>query len=110
MKSVSALSASEPASSGLHELQRRIQLDEALALEPAGPGSWRVCDSRIPSGHDRFLGFVEERNDTFEVMQKFDEFIWSTFPTMRAALDHIVATSETALLRFFPLDSRTVRG
>jgi hypothetical protein len=93
MTRVPVLSRPDPAWSGLRELQRRIQLDEALLLEPAGPGSWRVCDGRIPTGDGRFLGFIDERDGTFEVMQLAADFVWSTFPSMRAALDHIVATS-----------------
>lgn len=66
------------------------ELDEALYLEPAGPLAWRVCDSRIARGHRRFLAFVEQKVDTFEVMQIADDFLWTSFPTMRAALDHVV--------------------
>jgi hypothetical protein len=98
MTSVPVLSDPDPARSGLRELQRRIQLDEALLLEPATPGSWRVCDGRIPTGDGRFLGFIDERDGAFEVMQFADDFVWSTFPTMRAALDYIVATSTAVQL------------
>lgn len=98
MTSVPVLSPSEPAWSGLREIQRRIQLDEALVLDPAASGSWRVCDGRIPAGNGRFLAFVEERDGQFEVMQISEDFVWSTFPSMRAALDHIVATSPTVLV------------
>ena len=98
MTSVPVLSAPDPAWSGLRELQRRIQLDEALLLEPAAPGSWRVCDGRIPRGDGRFLAFIDERDGAFEVMPLADDFVWSTFPTLRAALDHIVATSPAVLL------------
>jgi hypothetical protein len=98
MTNVSGLSPSDPAWSGLRELQRRIQLDEALVLEPVAPGSWRVCDARVPIGSGRFLGFVEVRDGAFEVMQVADDFVWSTLPTMRAALDHIVVTSPAVLL------------
>jgi len=75
------------------EARRVRELDEALLLEQVGSGSWRVCDSRIATGHERFLGFVDQKDDGFEVMQLADCFVWSVFPTMRAALRHIVATN-----------------
>lgn len=75
-------------------LRRQLDdLDEALLLEPAGPSSWRVCDGRIARGHGRFLAFVERTADTFEVMQIADDFVWTSFSTMRAALDHVVETN-----------------
>lgn len=73
--------------------QLRERLDEALTLEHVSGRAWRVCDSRYPAGAaERFLGFVEERNALFEVMQVTETFIWTSFDTMRGALDHIVAT------------------
>lgn len=82
-------------------LQReRGALDEALLLESAGSSCWRVCDSRIPCGEGRFLAFVEHKDDVFEVMQIADDFLWSAFPTMHAALTHIADTnSDIAPLR-----------
>ena len=72
--------------------QQFDQLDEALLLERAGPSSWRVCDGRIARGQGRFLAFVDRKAETFEVMQIADDFVWASFPTMRAALDHVVET------------------
>lgn len=76
--------------SDIAALRSLDELDEALYLEPAGPSSWRVCDGRIARGQGRFLAFVEQKVDTFEVMQIADDFLWTSFPTMRAALDHVV--------------------
>ena len=78
-----------------NDRERRARLDEALLLEHVSGAAWRVCDSRYPAGSDgRFLGFVEERNGLFEVMQIAETFIWTSFESMRAAVDHIVATNE----------------
>jgi len=98
MTSVPVRFSPDTAWSGLRELQRRIQLDEALLLEPVAPGSWRVCDARVAAGDGRFLGFVDERDGAFEVIQLAEDFVSSTFPSMRAALDHIVATSPAVVL------------
>jgi hypothetical protein len=75
------------------ETQRRLRLIEALVLERAAERAWRVCDSRIATGPDRFLAFVEEKTCGFEVMQVADRFVWSVFATMPAALDYIVISS-----------------
>lgn len=73
------------------------QLDDALSLEQAGPSSWRVCDGRIARGQGRFLAFIDRKGDTFEVMQIANDFVWASFPTMRAALDHVVETYSARL-------------
>jgi len=74
--------------------QRRELLNEAIVLEHVSGRAWRVCDSRCPAGADgRFLGFVEERDGMFDVMQITETFIWTSFDSMRSALNHIVATN-----------------
>jgi len=83
--------------SGVHERQRREALDEALVLEPAGAGLWRVCDGRVTTGPGRLLALIEEKAGSFEIMQWADEFVWSSFPTMRAALTHVVMTDAEVL-------------
>jgi hypothetical protein len=71
----------------------RHLFDEALVLEPVSPYSWRVCDSRVPEGTaGRMVAFVDERAGQFEVMQIADKFVWETFETMDAALQHISAS------------------
>lgn len=71
---------------------RRARLAAALLLEIAAPGAWRVCDGRVDQGNGRFLAFIEIKPDGFEVMQLAEDFVWSTFPTLQAALSHIVET------------------
>ena len=89
------LPVTPPTAEGMR--QPHDQLDEALLLEQAGPSSWRVCDGRIARGQGRFLAFVDRKGDTFEVMQIADDFVWASFPTMRAALDHVVETYSARL-------------
>lgn len=93
-------SATIPSANGTSaiERERRDRLDDALVLEPAAPNSWRVCDSRISARADRILAFVEDKDGVFEVMQIADAFVWSTFPTMRAALTHVVLTNNAVIL------------
>jgi hypothetical protein len=82
----------------LVERWRFSELDEALELEPVSPVSWRVCDGRVTAGPGRLLGFVQERQGTFEVMQVADRFIWTMFPTMQDALTHVAATRDAVLV------------
>jgi hypothetical protein len=79
------------------ELERQNRLDEALILESGGPGLWRVCDGRVPGGPSRLLALVEMKGDEFEVMQLANQFVWATFPTMHAALSHVVVSHPTVL-------------
>lgn len=69
-------------------------LRDALALEDAGVRSWRVCDCRVSRGPGRFLAFIEEKDDQFEVMQFGEGFVWTSFITIDEALAHIVRTAE----------------
>ena len=82
------------------ERERRERLHDALLLEHVSGSAWRVCDSRRPSGSSgRFIGFVEERGGRFEVMQRADTFIWTTFDSMREALTFVVSTSDQVMTR-----------
>jgi hypothetical protein len=72
-------------------------LDQALFLEQMAAESWRVCDNRITAGDGRFLAFVDENHGVFEVMQFADDLLWSAFPTMRAALTHVVETNSATV-------------
>ena len=65
----------------------------ALCLERAGARSWRVCNSRVARGQGRFLAFIDEKNDEFEVMELADDFVWTTFPTMSDAFAHVARTN-----------------
>ena len=73
--------------------RRDDHLIDALQLEPAGVGSWRVCDSRVARGEGRFLAFIDEKDDEFEVMEFTDEFVWTTFATMNDAFAHVARTT-----------------
>jgi len=87
-----------PMRPSIHEAypgQARDQLGDALVLEQAEPSSWRVCDGRISSGDGRYLAFIERRNDVFELMQVADDFVWTGFPTMKAALAYVVETHDS---------------
>jgi hypothetical protein len=89
---------SATAGTELDALSRRNRLDDAVVLEFVFPGAWRDCDARVArSGAGRFLAFVEELDGRFEVMQLADEFMWSSFATMRSALTHVVDTHPTVL-------------
>ena len=86
--------ASEP--SGSHpSTQDDIHFDQFDAdVHQVASFGWRVCDARIPENDPRrLLGFVEERDGRFEVMQIGNGFRWSTFATMREALTHMLSTA-----------------
>ena len=68
-----------------------------LVIERAGAGSWRVCDRRVACGEGRFVAFIDEKDDAFEVMEISDDFLWTTFPTMVDALAHVADTCDQAL-------------
>jgi len=62
------------------------------------PGAWQVRDSRRTPGREgNLLGFVQERQGNFEVMQLADQFRWSMFPTMELAVDHIANTNAAVI-------------
>ena len=73
--------------------RRDDHLSDVLQLEPAGVGSWRVCDDRVACGEGRFLAFIDQKNDEFEVMEFTDEFVWTTFATMDDAFAHVARTT-----------------
>lgn len=80
--------------------ERRDRLNDPLPLEHVSGSAWRVCDSRRPSGSSgRFIGFVEERDGRFEVIQRAETFIWTAFDSMREALTHIVWTNQQVTAR-----------
>jgi hypothetical protein len=67
-------------------------LRDALVLEPVGDHAWRICDGRVRVGEGRFVAFVEEKLDGYEVMQLAGDFVWTSFPTLETALSHVVDT------------------
>ena len=78
-----------PASIPVIAGQRDKYRSGELSLERAGVGSWRVCNCRVARGEGRFLAFIDEKNDEFEVMEITDDFVWTTFPTMSDAFAHV---------------------
>ena len=89
MTSFVSSSSLTPAKAG----RRDDRLIDALQLESAGVGSWRVCDGRVACGEGRFLAFIDEKDDEFEVMEFTDEFVWTTFATMDDAFAHVAQTT-----------------
>ena len=69
--------------------RRDNQPNDELCLERAGVGSWRVCNSRVARGEGRFVAFIDEKDDAFEVMELADDFVWTGFPTMSEAFAHV---------------------
>jgi hypothetical protein len=66
-----------------------------IVVEPVRLGSWRLCDSTVPSeSPGRILAFVDERAGCIEVMQLAEHFVWTTFSTMRSAIRHVAITHE----------------
>ena len=78
-----------PASIPVIAGQRDKYRSGELCLERAGVGSWRVCNCRVARGEGRFLAFIDEKDDEFEVMEITDDFVWTTFPTMSDAFAHV---------------------
>jgi len=55
--------------------QRDPDLLNAISLVLVSPGAWQVRDSRRTPGREgNLLGFVQERQGNFEVMQLADQF------------------------------------
>ena len=73
--------------------QRDANPAAALCLERAGARSWRVCNSRVARGQGRFLAFIDEKDDEFEVMELADDFVWTTFHSMSDAFAHVARTN-----------------
>jgi hypothetical protein len=71
-----------------------LSLEEALILNRVTEWAWQVCDSRCaPHSPGYLLGFIEHVGDGVELMQVGNKFIWTQFPSVRAALAHVVATA-----------------
>lgn len=72
----------------------KLTLGEALVLNRVTEWAWQVCDSRrSPHSPGYLLGFVENVGDGVELMQIGNKFIWTQFPNMSAALDHVAETA-----------------
>ena len=67
---------------------------DCVVLEQVALQGWRACDDRLPPEHPRrLLGFVEQRDGIFEVMQLGTGFVWSTFESLEEAMRHVVRSA-----------------
>ena len=67
-------------------------------------GGWRVTDRLVDAGSPvHLLGYVEQRDDGYEVMLIGAEFSWTTVASMAEAIHHLLTVGrEHARLR--PVD------
>ena len=65
---------------------------DTMLLEVGGQHLWRVCNRHINSGPRRLMALIEERNQQFDVMCVDDDHQWNVFPSMLAALTHVLRT------------------
>ncbi|GAB3039402.1 hypothetical protein GCM10027052_19440 [Parafrigoribacterium mesophilum] len=69
-----------------------------IDVQSLSPSAWRICDTRF-SQHDdarALIGFVEEKDGVFEVMQMGRGFEWFTYATLEDAIAHFVRVSPPA--------------
>ncbi|MFP7834884.1 hypothetical protein [Marisediminicola sp. LYQ134] len=67
-----------------------VDLTEATVRQVA-LGGWRVSDSLLRDDDPRhLLGYIEIRDDQFEVMVVGADFTWALFPTMPGAIEHLL--------------------
>jgi hypothetical protein len=63
-----------------------------VRIEALSASRWRVSNKCLPPDDRRgLLGFIEQLDDRFEVMELVDgweDFAWFTFPTLAAAGSH----------------------
>lgn len=85
------LTKEAPAAS--HEAPEAADIDvQALSSE-----AWRVRDLRFAEHDARALiGFIEKKEDVFEVMQLGGGFQWFTYPSLSDAIAHFVRVSPPA--------------
>jgi hypothetical protein len=67
--------------------------EEDLLVQPLSGSQWRVSDRRYPE-HDAssLLGFIEEKDDTFELTQLEHGFQWVYFSSLAGAIAHFTQT------------------
>jgi hypothetical protein len=62
---------------------------EDILVHFLSASQWRVIDRRVPETDAcSLLGFIEENNQQFEVMQVRHGFQFFTFPSLAEALNH----------------------
>lgn len=76
-----AISASTDLSELLAQRQRQGALDDPLVLEVAGPGLWRLCDTRVPEDPGHLLALIEAKTNELQAPFRDDQVVWSIFPT-----------------------------
>ncbi|MEO7148204.1 MAG: hypothetical protein ABIW81_07020 [Terrimesophilobacter sp.] len=67
--------------------------EEDLVVQPLSRSQWRVSDRRY-SEHDAcsLLGFIEEKDGTFELTQLEHGFQWFYFSSLAEAIAHFTQT------------------
>lgn len=74
-----------------HHVPRDYSLpaEDDLVIQSLSRSQWRVSDRRYPE-HDAIglLGFIEEKDDTFELMQLENGFQWFSFSSLAEAIAH----------------------
>lgn len=83
---------------------------EDILAVPLSVSQWRVIDRRLPEADAcSLLGFIEEKNRQFEVMQLVHGFQWFTFSSLAEALNHFSKPADSAAsreLEFSPVRRR----
>jgi hypothetical protein len=66
-----------------------VPTGEDILVRPLSASQWRVIDRRVPETDAcSLLGFIEEKNQQFEVMKLRHGFQFFTFPSLAEALNH----------------------
>ena len=67
--------------------------EEDLIVQPLSGSQWRVSDRRYFE-HDAcsLLGFIEEKDDVFELLQLEHGFQWFSFTSLDEAIAHFTQT------------------
>lgn len=110
-----SISEFRPVESSTMHQDAPVDLAEA-EVRVVALGGWRVSDSLLDADDpQRLLGFIEKRDDGFEVMQIGRDFTWTMFRTMGEAISHLLtrgrddvaarASSELAWLSALPKSS-----
>jgi hypothetical protein len=74
----------------LSDFALSLALLDGLELEVAADRLWRICNRRVASGPGRFLAFVDEKQQQFEVTRVSDYFGRTPFPTLWDALVYVL--------------------
>jgi hypothetical protein len=70
--------------------------EKDLLVQPLSGSQWRVSDRRYPEyDASSLLGFIEQKDDTFELTQLERGFQWFYFPSLAEAIAHFTQTPPT---------------